>query len=397
MNALRETHSHQAQIRENLREKHGVEFDEFERVIKELDHLSSELHRVSEHAVNLDANFSKYGYSAHLRTIPGSGDTSTAVSTHGDFNDDGHEHHDWDAERSQGRNMVFWTKPVIRQYFHKSLLWRASDATEVASYELFVDLFYVGILAISGDGAAEEASGSSLLRFAITFILGWKLWSDVGTFVAWISADDIIRRLSVLFILVFLLGLTTNMSGSFDRTYTPLVAFYIGSRWFGALYFVWMAYLIPMVRGAMLASAVGSFLPGLLWIGSIYVKEPNRQGLIWVALALDIFGPVLLVLMERGGAWMGKGLSTWVKSKFEFIPGANIEHKIERTNAFVGLVFGYSVVALLYQSAVPFGINAFFGKAALGLIQSFTFNWLYFEIDTFNMHTHAIRRHFLSS
>lgn len=64
--ALRETHSHHEKARENLRIKHGKEFDEFERVVKELDRLSTELHMVSEHAVQLDANFEKYGYSAHL-------------------------------------------------------------------------------------------------------------------------------------------------------------------------------------------------------------------------------------------------------------------------------------------------------------------------------------------
>ena len=82
---------------------------------------------------------------------------------------------------------------------------------------------------------------------------------------------------------------------------------------------------------------------------------------------------------------------------FEFFPAMNIEHKTERTNAFVTLVFGYSVVALLYQNNGSIGINAFFGKAVLGLIQAFSFNWLYFEIDAWNVHTHAIRRHFLSS
>ena len=75
----------------------------------------------------------------------------------------------------------------------------------------------------------------------------------------------------------------------------------------------------------------------------------------------------------------------------------NIEHKVERTNAFSTLVFGYSVVALLYQNTAAYGINAFFGKATLGLIQAFCFNWLYFEIDGWNVHTHAIRRHMASS
>jgi hypothetical protein len=47
---------------------------------------------------------------------------------------------------------------------------------------------------------------------------------------------------------------------------------------------------------------------------------------------------------------------------------------------------------MLYQSASS-GIDAFFGKAIMGLIQAFCFNWLYFEIDAANISLHAIRRH----
>jgi low temperature requirement protein LtrA len=292
--------------------------------------------------------------------------------------------------------MLFWKKPIMRQYFHKGLLWRAQEAQEVASYELFVDLFYVGIIAIAGDGAAEEATGQALLRFAVTFILSWKFWSDISQTISWFDADDIMRRITTLFILTCLLGLTVNIAGSREQTYTPVVSFYLASRWFVAAYYLWMAYLIPMVRAAMVTTAMCAFVTGLIWIGSIFVEDPSRQALIWIAIALDIFGPIVMVGFMRAPAWMGKRLQSWAKSHFDFTPGQNIEHKIERTNAFVTLVFGYSVVALLYQSAVPFGLNAFFGKAVLGLIQAFTFNWLYFEIDTFNMHTHAIRRHFFS-
>lgn len=284
----------------------------------------------------------------------------------------------------------------MRQYFHKGLLWRAQEAQEVASYELFVDLFYVGIIAIAGDRAAEEATGQALLRFAITFILSWKFWSDISQMISWFDADDIMRRVTTLFILTCLLGLTVNIAGSEGNTYTPFIAFYLTSRWFVAANFLWMAYLIPMVRAAMVATAISTFIPGLIWIASIHVEDPNRQALIWIAIAWDVFGPVTVIGLMRAPRWMGERYQRWAKSKFDFMPGQNIEHKIERTNAFVTLVFGYSVIALLYQSAVPFGLNAFFGKAVLGLIQAFTLNWLYFEIDTFNMHTHAIRRHFFS-
>lgn len=290
--------------------------------------------------------------------------------------------------------MQVWTKPIVRQYFHKGLLWRAQEAQVVASYELFIDLFYVAIIATSGDTAAENPTGQALLRFAITFILAWKFWSDISQGLSWFDQDDMVRRFEVLFMLTCLLGLTVNITLGWDVTYTALVSFYIASRWFSVLFFLWMAFLIPMVRPAMLGTAFTTFIPGALWIGSTAVPEPARQALIWTAIPLDIFGPTLFVLFERGMLPVGK---EWCTRTFEFMPGANIEHKIERTNAFVCLVFGYSVVSLLYQSSVPFGINAFFGKAVLGLIQAFAFNWLYFEVDTFNMHVHAIRRHFFSA
>ncbi len=74
--------------------------------------------------------------------------------------------------------MRFYQKPIVRQYFHKGLLWRAKEAQEVASYELFIDLFYVGIIAVTGDAAAEHPTGESLLRFSITFVMSWKYWSE---------------------------------------------------------------------------------------------------------------------------------------------------------------------------------------------------------------------------
>ena len=346
---------------------------------------------ISSHAVQLDANFSKYGYSAHLRTKD-----SPADSLHSSPGDASFDKETWQAERKLGESMRIYQKPIVRQYFHKGLLWRAKEAQEVASYELFIDLFYVGIIAITGDSAAEHPTGETLLRFAITFLMSWKFWGDLGILISWFDSDDVLRRCSVLFILMCLLGFTTNVASAFEHTYTPLVAFYLAARLFMTASYLWYAYAIPMVRGSMIGNAVVSLIPAALWIGSIYVEEPARQGLIWVALLLDLFGNILMVFIQRPGPAMAKFVPKRVRESLEFFPGTNIEHKIERTNAFVTLVFGSCVLGLLYQSNVEFGINAFFGKAVLGLIQAFTFNWLYFEIDSFNLHTHGIRRHVFS-
>ncbi|XP_014561966.1 hypothetical protein COCVIDRAFT_85608 [Bipolaris victoriae FI3] len=388
--ALRHTHAHHEDRHKQLQEEHGEVAQEFERVIRELDALSTELHMISEHAVQLDANFSKYGYSAHLRTKEDSDSLDSPSNSLFDKDT-------WRAERKLGETMRFYQRPIVRQYFHKGLLWRAKEAQEVASYELFIDLFYVGIIAITGDSAAEHPTGESLLRFAITFLMAWKIWSDIGMLISWFDSDDVLRRCAVLFILTCLLGFTTNMAAAFEHTYTPLVAFYLAARLFITLSLCWYAWLIPMIRGSMLGTSAISLIPFALWVSSIHVAEPAKQGLIWVAIVFDLFGQFIMLLVQRPGSPMSKHLPARIKARLDFFPGTNIEHRIERTNAFVTLVFGSCVLGLLYQSNVQMGINAFFGKAVLGLIQAFTFNWIYFEIDSWNLHSHAIRRHVFSA
>lgn len=95
------------------------------------------------------------------------------------------EKHDWDAELRNGQAIKFWKKPVVRQYFHKGLLWRASDVEEVMSFELFVDLLYVGIIDIVGKNAADHPDGFGLLKFIITFTIGWKMWTDLTVAISW--------------------------------------------------------------------------------------------------------------------------------------------------------------------------------------------------------------------
>ncbi|KAM3077358.1 hypothetical protein ACMFMG_006708 [Clarireedia jacksonii] len=396
LDALRRAHSHHESKRQALRDKHGDAYDEFESVRGELDALVSDLHMLTDHAVALDASFSKYGYSAHLRTYDdGSNPQSSASSISGYHHPDDHEKKDWDAERRNGRIMKLYKKPTVRQYFHKGLLWRASEITEVESFELFVDLLYVGVLAINGDHAAENATGYELLRFVITFIMSWKIWNDLTVLISWFETDDIIQRVSIMFIMACLLGLTTNILDAFEHTYTMLVAFYLAARLFMGTYYLFLAWSVPMVRGMMISQACIIVVPSILWIGSIYVDLPRRFAIIAIALLVDLTGTVLVLLMIRTN--ISARFKAWADRVFEFYPATNIEHKVERTNAFVTLVFGYSVVAIIYQSATSFGLNAFYGKAVLGLIQAFSFNWIYFDLDGADLFAHAIRRHVYSS
>lgn len=64
--------------------------------------------------------------------------------------------------------------------------------------------------------------------------------------------DDIVQKLSVLFYLVNLFGYTTNIAYAFEHnstadefeTYIPMMSFYLLERFYGALYFAWLSYVV---------------------------------------------------------------------------------------------------------------------------------------------------------
>ncbi|KAL9056213.1 MAG: hypothetical protein Q9162_003093 [Coniocarpon cinnabarinum] len=389
--ALNSIRAHHDEQRSELREKYGHIFEQVEAVSLELEALSEELKMVTDRSVQFDANLNRFGYSAAIRTH---GNTSNPRSSSVSLSSGrtGQQALDeFHALKFQGQAMKPWRKPILRQYFHKGVLWRASEEEQTASYELFLDLIYVGIIAVNGDNAAEEANGSAMLRFSLTFTMGWKIWFDVTQICNWIDQDDIWRRLFILVELACLVGFTTNITEYAHGTYVPLISYYIAARLFTAIYILIISIAIPMVRWTNRFHLITILIPIALWIGSAYVPYPQDEILIWIAIAIDLFGTMGIVIFQRC-LRRYKLSSNWFEKAFEFFPAQNIEHRIDRTGAFVTLVFGYSIVSLLYLNADHIGLNAFLGKALLSLVQAFSLNTLYFEIDSFNLHMHAIRR-----
>lgn len=393
---IRELHAHHEARLDSLRGQQPDLYDEYENIRSELDAISNELSLLTEHEVALDANFSKFGYSAHLRTKDVDSETSSISS---------HLSKDWSKPSHSEQHLKFWKRPVVRQYFHKGLLWRSKESGKVASFELFIDLLYVGIIGIIGDTASENATALSLLHFTITYIMSWRMWADIATLINWFETGDIVQRLSILLYLTCLLGFTVNIANAFELTYTPMVAFYLAERMFQGFYFIWVAFLVPTVRGVMVVHGILIFLTCPIWIASVHVEYPRQLVLIFIALLLDVFSPTAFSYLMRStqrvdlnnNSKLTARFLARVSAYFDFFPAVNIEHRVERNSAFVSLVFGYSVFAILYQNRFAFTTtDAMFGKACLLLIQAFAFNWMYFEIDLAHLHVHAIRRHFVS-
>lgn len=447
---LEESQAHHRSLRENFKTKYGADIlDEWDRVTADYNRVTSELQQLADHSASLGHNFSKFGYSARLRTFGddeyGSGHGSGTLSGSNSRNasradsiasvmtedeDDGTgtggESGNGDGSSKSGvpvwhnqgggQTIQLFKRPVVKQYFHRGLLWRASEETSVQSFELFFDLLYVGIIAVNGDHTAESANGFELLRFLVTLCLSWKVWSDVTQLVSWFSTNDVVQRIEILFLFSCLLGVTVNMVQTFygwgstgeepsvtsggetetflADTYPALAAYYVTARLFMALYCFLTGLLVPLVQGTMFCQMGLAIIGAALWIASIHLAMPVRLACVFVALLFDLFGGSIVVgsfryAMGHTNTRVGRFLMT---SVFDFYPAINIEHKVERTNAFVSLVLGYSVVGVLYQNTHGYGINAFLGKAVMGLVQAFIFNWIYFDIDAENIHVHAIRR-----
>jgi hypothetical protein len=195
-------------------------------------------------------------------------------------------------------------------------------------------------------------------------------------------------------------------------TWVQLVGFYIASRAVVGLYCLLQYFFVPAIRGMMVCGVVTMAIPITIWVTSIFVDLPRRFICIWIAILLgvhslfmhaiptntlvDSFGLTWTIFIQRDAGRFSTRFQAWFDRNFELYPAINIEHKSERTKQFVTLVIGYEVGATLYQNAAAFGLNSFFGKAVLGLVQGFTINWIYFAVDSEHIHVHAIRRHVIT-
>ncbi|KAK6084095.1 hypothetical protein SCUP234_03424 [Seiridium cupressi] len=383
---LRHLHSHHTAQRDAMRTKHGQDFGLWERTRNDLDEVGQQLESLSGRgaAETLSANFERFGYTSVLRPYDddGKGGGASGMATpkrHGDAQEA------WRRPRGRAmRRAVFLRGTgMMRGVDGASSCMR--QGMDRANAQVIV------MLDMNGESASEHPDGHRLLRFVIMFVMSWKIWSDVQQTISWFETDDILQRVQVLFLIACLLG--TNTTPTFSEeydTYVQLVSFYLAARLFQACYFGLTACLLPLIKGIMISHIIAIIIPSALWIASTHVEMPSRLGLVFVALANELLGPFVVMLLLRYSRTHDKPLATQIERLYEFFPAVNIEHKVERTDAFVSLVIGYGAVSLLYQNA-GYGINAFLRKAVMGMIQGFIFNWIYFEIDGENIHVHAIR------
>ena len=136
---LREIHNHHESRRAELRRRIGDEAaDEWEDTQRQLDAVSGQLARLSSKDEALNANFGKFGYTEGMRTYDGTGlGSATPKEVHGGSAGDEEE-----GGHRRGATTKVLKMPVVKQWFHRGIIWRASEQTEIMAVELFLDLLY---------------------------------------------------------------------------------------------------------------------------------------------------------------------------------------------------------------------------------------------------------------
>ena len=101
---MRELQAHHEARRAAMKETHNEIYNDFENIRTELEAISIEFNLLTDHQVTLDANFSKFGYNAHLRTkdleLP-----ATSPSESHRFNE---LSSNWNISRQAATSLKFW-------------------------------------------------------------------------------------------------------------------------------------------------------------------------------------------------------------------------------------------------------------------------------------------------
>lgn len=146
---LQEARQHHAQRRADLKTRHGADFDEWEDVHNQLNAVSVQLSRLSRStSASLHHNYGKFGYDKGVRTYDEEEEEGQPDRDECDDENEEDENAvvDHDNLRREGYRQESTIKlakiPVVKQWFHRQILWRASEQTEIMAIELFFDLVY---------------------------------------------------------------------------------------------------------------------------------------------------------------------------------------------------------------------------------------------------------------
>ncbi|KAF8594592.1 hypothetical protein BDV93DRAFT_549179 [Ceratobasidium sp. AG-I] len=236
---------------------------------------------------------------------------------------------DHDSDHSHHRSFKSLVRPpVVRQWIHLGKIHREHTERVPSRLELFFDLVFVAIAHQLSDSVAENASAAGLAKFILIFYPTWSLWSEFRNFINASGTDDILQRLSVLWLMALLVGYTANASAiklgtpesteaaaeavhavvrgvlaesepsstahaisshyERDPALVTATAFFLVGKLSRVILLVWYAIALPLFRSSFLLQTAYQLMNFFVYFPLLFVRSPSAIiTLATVGLATD--------------------------------------------------------------------------------------------------------------
>lgn len=231
--------------------------------------------------------------------------------------------------------------------------------------ELFYDLVFVAAVAMLGVRLASDASWNGWLSYVAYFVLIWWLWASHTFYADRFDTDDLVYRLLAFLQMVAIAFLAASLSTHDAASTAVFAAAYTAARIVLLVMYARAYRHVEEARALIRGYLIGHGIAVVFWATSIFVPEPARFALWFIALAIDFATPYV---MRREQAR---------------VP-LDVSHFPERFGLFTILVLGETVVAVVVGlSHVPWQVATTIA-GVFGIALATGLWWIHFDnVDGF--------------
>ncbi|OAA58171.1 low temperature requirement protein A [Cordyceps fumosorosea ARSEF 2679] len=288
-------------------------------------------------------------------------------------------------EGAKGEHYII-KRPKALQWFCDGELQKDSDEERQAGrFELFLDLLYVAIVANLSDELSEHPDGAHVAKYILTFTPAWHVWADLREIMNSYYTDDLVQRLTVLWIMALLVLFANNanhVDSDLGAVRTAAGA-YVAARATAMLVFLVSSF--ASVAHRVQARIMASFMfVGLLITVPLFLSS----------VSIEAKAAVVAVLIVYQECTWSLTLSPWLKRRLRlrYSTAVDMAHEVDRMAAFFIIVLGEFVYVVVVGDPAGIGLTAGYGKAVCALVVAFCLNWVYVSGDGSLRATHPIRR-----
>lgn len=241
------------------------------------------------------------------------------------------------------------------------------DSRKISWLELFYDLVYVIAIARITHVFAAHPGPGALLDYAYLFIMIYWGWLNGSMYHDLHGSPGIRTRFMTLWQMLSLSAFVICLADPAGiYSFRPTIALIILQLFLTYLWWSVGIYDKSHRKYNLPYTICFLFTTGLLFI-SLYLNEPNKRIILWLALVLNYLPPFLVIPVLK-------------KERADFSLSSNM---VERLGLFTIIVFGECVAGIINGATTVLSFSLIFWlNFALGILIVFSLWWIFFTLIT---------------